>query len=44
VVRRHHLLLGDHDEMLKDLKSQVFQHRTVKFRAIVDGQPGVREI
>lgn len=35
---------GGHDEMLKDLKSQVFKDRTIKFRAVVDGQPGVREV
>jgi len=35
---------GGHVEMLKGLKSQVFKDKTVKFRAIVDGKPAVREI
>ena len=35
---------GGHDEMLKDLKSQVFKDKTLKFRAIVDGKPAVREV
>jgi len=35
---------GGHDEMLKDLKSQVFKEKTLKFRAIVDGKPAVREV
>ena len=35
---------GGHEAMLNDLKTQVFQGRTIKCRAVVDGQPGVREI
>ena len=35
---------GGHEEMLKDLKSQVFKDKTLKFRAVVDGKPAVREV
>lgn len=35
---------GGHDAMLQDLKSQVFKDKSFKFRAVVDGQPGVREM
>lgn len=35
---------GGNEAMLNDLKTQVFQGQTLKFRAVVDGQPGVREV
>ncbi len=35
---------GGHDAMLQDLKTQVFKDKSFKFRAVVDGQPGVREM
>ena len=35
---------GGHEEMLKDLKAEVFPDQAFKFCAMVDGRPGVREI
>ncbi len=35
---------GGQDEMLKDLKSQIFPDKTIKFLGVADGKPGVREV
>jgi len=35
---------GGQDAMMKDLKSQVFPDRTIKYLGMVDGKPGVREV
>ena len=35
---------GRKKAMLQDLKTQVFPERTFKFRAVVDGKPGVQEM
>ncbi len=35
---------GGQEEMLQDLKSQVFPDRTIKYLGMVDGKPAVREV
>ncbi len=35
---------GGQDQMMQDLKTQVFPDKTIKYLGVTDGKPGVREV